>query len=114
PQDPTWLSAETNILRPLDRALRAAQGYCQFSGGRTARHPRGHGDACRTVAIPQGFRDRLTVLSAPVIALVLVGALLHASWNVAVRAAGDRRRETALVVGGGAIWAVLILPFLPI
>jgi len=54
------------------------------------------------------------VLSAPVIALVLVGALLHASWNVAVRAAGDRRRETALVVGGGAIWAVLILPFLPI
>ena len=46
------------------------------------------------------------MLSAPVVAVVLLAAALHAGWNVAVRAGGDRRRETALLVVGGAVIAV--------
>ena len=47
-------------------------------------------------------------------AVVLLAALLHAGWNVAVRAGSDRRRETSLVVMGGAVIAVVILPFMPV
>ena len=43
---------------------------------------------------------------------VLLGAMLHASWNVAVRRGQDRAFETALVVAGGAVVALLVLPFL--
>jgi drug/metabolite transporter (DMT)-like permease len=46
------------------------------------------------------------------LAAVFLGALLHATWNVAVRAGRDRRRETALVVAGGAVIAAAVLPFL--
>ena len=44
--------------------------------------------------------------------LVLAGAALHAAWNVAIRAGGDRRQETALLSAAGALLAVAILPFL--
>jgi drug/metabolite transporter (DMT)-like permease len=54
------------------------------------------------------------VLSAQVVAVVLLAALLHAGWNVAVRAGSDRRRETSLVVMGGAVIAVVTLPFMPV
>jgi drug/metabolite transporter (DMT)-like permease len=47
------------------------------------------------------------------LAAVLLGAVLHASWNLAVRAGRDRRRETMLVVAGAAVLAVAALPFLP-
>ena len=53
------------------------------------------------------------MLSAPVVLAVLAAAALHAGWNVIVRSAGDRRRETALVVGFGAVLALLVLPFMP-
>lgn len=53
------------------------------------------------------------MLSAPVVAVVLLAALLHAGWNVAVRAGSDRRRETSLVVLGGAVIALATLPFMP-
>jgi drug/metabolite transporter (DMT)-like permease len=52
------------------------------------------------------------LLSPAVVALVLLAALLHAGWNVLVRAGTDRRRETALLVSGATILAALILPFL--
>jgi drug/metabolite transporter (DMT)-like permease len=52
------------------------------------------------------------MLSPSVVAVVLSAALLHAGWNVAVRAGQDRRRETALVVAGGAVLACVVLPFL--
>ncbi len=55
----------------------------------------------------------MTLLSAPVVAAVLLAAALHAGWNVAVRAGSDRRRETALLLCGGAVIAVAVLPFLP-
>ncbi len=54
------------------------------------------------------------MLSAPVVAVVLLSATLHAGWNVAVRAGGDRRRETALLVAGGSLIAFVLLPFLPL
>ncbi len=55
----------------------------------------------------------MMTLSPFVLAIVLGSAVLHAGWNVAVRAQHDRRRETALVVVGAATLCVLILPFLP-
>ena len=54
------------------------------------------------------------LLSPTVIAIVLLAALSHASWNVAVRAGADRRRETALVVAGGAVLSSAMLPFMPL
>ena len=54
------------------------------------------------------------MLRPSVVAAVLFAALLHAAWNVAVRAGHDRRRETALMVAGGAVLAGVVLPFLPL
>ncbi len=54
------------------------------------------------------------MLPLPVLLAVLLGAALHAAWNVGVRAGGDRRRETALVVVGAAALSALTLPFLPL
>jgi len=48
-----------------------------------------------------------------VLAAVLLGALLHASWNLFVKAAPDTRLATALVYLGGGVIAALVLPFLP-
>jgi drug/metabolite transporter (DMT)-like permease len=53
-------------------------------------------------------------LRPTVVAVVLLAALLHAGWNVVVRSGQDRRRETALVVAGGAVLAGVVLPFLPL
>jgi len=52
------------------------------------------------------------MLSWTVLFAVLLGAVLHAAWNVGVRAGADRSRETALVVVGAAALAVVTLPFL--
>ncbi len=53
------------------------------------------------------------MLPLHVVAVVLLAAVLHAGWNVAVRAGRDRRRESALMLAGGAVLAVVLLPFLP-
>ena len=47
-------------------------------------------------------------------AAVLGGALLHAIWNVALRAGRDRRRETALLAGMAALLAAALLPSQPL
>jgi phosphonate utilization associated putative membrane protein len=47
-------------------------------------------------------------LTWPIVAAVLVGALLHASWNALVKSADDKPLDTALVHGMGALVA---LPF---
>jgi drug/metabolite transporter (DMT)-like permease len=54
------------------------------------------------------------VLSPHVLAVVLLAAALHAGWNVAVRAGSDRRRESALLLGGGTVISIILLPFLPL
>lgn len=46
-------------------------------------------------------------------AVVLLGAVLHATWNVAVRAGRDRRRETALLAVMAALLAAALLPSQP-
>jgi drug/metabolite transporter (DMT)-like permease len=56
----------------------------------------------------------MTVLPPDIVAVVLLAAMLHAGWNVAVRAGSDRRREAALMLGGGVVLAVVLLPFLPV
>jgi drug/metabolite transporter (DMT)-like permease len=53
------------------------------------------------------------VLSPHVVAVVLLAAMLHAGWNVMVRSGRDRHRETALMLGGGTVLAIVLLPFLP-
>ena len=50
-------------------------------------------------------------LTWPVIAAVLLGALLHAGWNALVKSSGDKPLDTALV---HALGAVVALPLLAI
>lgn len=47
-------------------------------------------------------------LTWPIVAAVLVGALLHAAWNALVKSSGDKPLDTALVHSLGALVA---LPF---
>ena len=47
------------------------------------------------------------------VAAALFGALLHATWNVAVRAGRDQRHEVALLVTSSTLIAAVLLPFLP-
>jgi drug/metabolite transporter (DMT)-like permease len=46
--------------------------------------------------------------------LVLLGAALHATWNVVIKAGSDKQLDTLLVICGAAIIAPLALPFVPI
>ncbi len=48
-------------------------------------------------------------LTWPVVAAVLVGALLHAGWNALVKAGGDKALDTALVHFMGALVALPLL-----
>jgi drug/metabolite transporter (DMT)-like permease len=45
---------------------------------------------------------------------VLIGAMLHASWNALVRSASDKFLDIVLIVAGAGVIAILWLPFLPI
>ncbi len=45
---------------------------------------------------------------------VLLGALLHASWNALIRGSSDRTLDTVLVVTGAALIAACLLPFAPL
>ena len=49
-----------------------------------------------------------------VLLVVLLGAFLHASWNLLVKAGHDTRIATAGVYIGGGVLAGLALPFLPL
>jgi drug/metabolite transporter (DMT)-like permease len=49
----------------------------------------------------------------PVVALVLLAAVLHAGWNAVVKTGADRVLTMALVIGVGAAGAALALPFVP-
>jgi drug/metabolite transporter (DMT)-like permease len=46
--------------------------------------------------------------------LVLLGAALHATWNVIIKAGSDKQLDTMLVICGGAIIAAFALPFIPL
>jgi phosphonate utilization associated putative membrane protein len=53
-------------------------------------------------------------LSWGIVALVLVGALLHASWNALVKSSGDKEVDTALVHFLGAVVALPLLAAVPL
>ena len=46
--------------------------------------------------------------------LVLLGAALHATWNVIIKAGSDRLLDTVLIACGAASTALLALPFVPL
>lgn len=48
-----------------------------------------------------------------VVALVLLAALFHASWNALVKVNGDRLAVMTLITAGGGLICLPILPFLP-
>lgn len=52
-------------------------------------------------------------MSLEVIALVLFGALLHATWNAIVKAGADKSLGAAMISAGAGITALPFLPFLP-
>lgn len=51
-------------------------------------------------------------LPLDVMAAVLGGALLHAGWNVALKAGSDKGLETAALLAGGVVLALVLLPFI--
>jgi drug/metabolite transporter (DMT)-like permease len=53
-------------------------------------------------------------LTLPVTAAVLGAALLHATWNVLVKASEDKQLDTYAVAAGSGLLALLLLPFLPL
>ena len=48
-----------------------------------------------------------------IIALVLLAAVLHATWNAVIKAGEDRALTMALVIGTGSVLALPVLPFVP-
>ena len=53
-------------------------------------------------------------MSTQVMLLVLFGAFLHASWNAIVKSGDHKLRDAGLIAGGGALAAVVFLPFAPL
>ncbi len=53
-------------------------------------------------------------MPAGIAAVVLLAALLHASWNAILGAGEDRALDTVLVAAGGSLAAAAALPFLPL
>ena len=45
-------------------------------------------------------------LTWTVVAAVLLGALLHASWNAVIKASPDKELDTAVMHGAGALIAL--------
>jgi drug/metabolite transporter (DMT)-like permease len=47
-------------------------------------------------------------------AVVLLGAVLHAAWNTLVRRAADKLLDTVLMISGAGLLAAVLLPALPL
>jgi len=52
-------------------------------------------------------------LDPTIVGLVLLAALLHASWNAVVKSDKDRLLSMGVVMVAGALWGAAIAPFLP-
>lgn len=53
-------------------------------------------------------------MSIDVLLLVLLGALLHASWNALVKSGADKALDATLIAAGAAACSIPFLPFLPL
>jgi hypothetical protein len=55
-------------------------------------------------------------LSLGITLAVLGAGLLHAGWNALLKSApgGDPMLDTATVVAGSCVWALVVLPFVPL
>jgi len=53
-------------------------------------------------------------LPLEVIALVLFGALLHATWNALVKSGSEKSLDAAMIALGAGVIAMPLLPFLPL
>ena len=53
-------------------------------------------------------------MSAQVMLVVLLGAALHATWNVLVKSGTDKALDIGLVVAGSALLSLLAVPLLPL
>ena len=51
-------------------------------------------------------------LTWPIVAMVLVGALLHASWNGLVKSSSDKALDTVLIHVVGSVLALPLLLWL--
>jgi drug/metabolite transporter (DMT)-like permease len=47
-------------------------------------------------------------------AVVLLGAMLHAAWNTLVRRAADKFLDTVMILGGAGMLTAVLLPALPL
>jgi drug/metabolite transporter (DMT)-like permease len=52
-------------------------------------------------------------LAVDVLALVLLGALLHATWNALVKSGTDKMLDASMVALGASVTALITIPFLP-
>ncbi len=52
-------------------------------------------------------------MSPEIILLVLLGALLHATWNAIVKAGDDKLIGAAMISAGGGLCCIPFLPFVP-
>jgi drug/metabolite transporter (DMT)-like permease len=53
-------------------------------------------------------------MPSEVVAAVLLGALLHATWNAILKKGGDAGLDAATVALGAAVTALVLLPFVPV
>jgi drug/metabolite transporter (DMT)-like permease len=60
------------------------------------------------------FADRGSILESWVVALVLLAALLHASWNAVIKLKAERLVVTAILHASAAAIALAAMPFLPV
>ena len=52
-------------------------------------------------------------MSFEIILLILLAALLHASWNAVIKGGSNKLYETGLNCFGGGVGVLFIVPFLP-
>ena len=52
-------------------------------------------------------------MSFGIILLILLAALLHASWNAVIKGGSNKLYETGLNCFGGGVGVLFIVPFLP-
>lgn len=53
-------------------------------------------------------------MAIDVMLAVLLGALLHATWNAMIRGSGNRALDTVLVAAGAGALMICVLPFAPL